>query len=272
MAKSSAEPGPSPEYTISALEAGLRVLTLVGQSPELRIPQLAAEAGMTKSKVYRILQTLAQLGYVGFTDDHAVRLGSAALILGQQAREQYSLTQAAQAILDRLAADTGENIHLVVREGQHSLVIDIRTSPHPVRMFARVGRIGPLHAGGSSKVLLAYAPREVLDAILEQPLEQFTESTITDAATLEQALRCIREEGAHVAISDLEEDTFSIAAPIFDDQSQAVASFSIAGPLMRLDPQKQERYLQLIREASRDLSESLGFRVGLHHLSRPATL
>lgn len=272
MPKSSAAPEPSPEYTISALEAGLRVLALVGQSPELRIPQIAAQAGMTKSKAYRILQTLAQLGYVGFTDDHAVRLGSAALILGQQAREQYSLMQAAQPILDRLAAETGENIHLVVREGQHSLVIDIRTSPHPVRMFARVGRVGPLHAGGSSKVLLAYAPREVLDAILEKPLERFTASTITDAAKLEQALRHIREDGGHVAISDLEEDTFSVAAPIFDDRGQAVASFSIAGPLMRLDPPKQEQYLRLIHEASRDLSESFGFRAGSRDFSQSAAL
>lgn len=259
MGKSSAAPESSPEYTISALEAGLQVLALVGQSPELKIPQLAAQAGMTKSKVYRILQTLARLGYVWFDDEHAVRLGSASLILGQQAREQYSLTRAAGPILDRLAAETGENIHLVVREGQHSLVVDVRTSPHPVRMFARVGRIGPLHAGGSSKVLLAYAPGEVLDAILGQTLERFTDNTLTDAGALERALRRIREDGAHVAISDLEEDTFSIAAPIFDDQGQAVASMSIAGPLMRLGPHTQERYLDLIRAASRELSEQFGF-------------
>lgn len=123
-------------------------------------------------------------------------------------------------------------------------------------------------AGGS--VLLAYAPHEVLDAILEKPLERFTDGTITDAGALKRALRRIREDGAHVALSDLEEDTFSIAAPIFDDRSQAVASFSIAGPLMRLDHTKQERYLQLIREASRELSEGLGFLAGSRVLSRLA--
>ncbi|WP_019588626.1 IclR family transcriptional regulator [Deinococcus apachensis] len=271
MPKSSAAPESSAEYTISALEAGLQVLALVGQFPELKIPQLATRAGMTRSKVYRILQTLARLGYVWFDDEHAVRLGSASLILGQQAREQYSLNQAARPILDRLADETGENIHLVVREGQHSLVVDVRTSPHPVRMFARIGRVGPLHAGGSSKVLLAYAPRDVLDAILSRPLERFTAGTITDAAALEQALRHIREDGTHVAISDLEEDTFSIAAPIFDDQGQAVASVSIAGPLMRLDPNNQERYLGLIREASRELSERLGFSAGLQLAEWSAT-
>ncbi|WP_102126535.1 IclR family transcriptional regulator [Deinococcus planocerae] len=262
MSKSSAAPESSPEYTISALEAGLQVLALVGQFPELKLPQLAAQAGMTRSKVYRILQTLARLGYVWFDEEHAVRLGSASLVLGQQAREQYSLTQAAKPMLDRLADETGENIHLVVREGQHSLVVDVRTSPHPVRMFARVGRIGPLHAGGSSKVLLAYAPREVQGAILARPLERFTDGTITDAAALERTLRRIREDGAHVAISDLEEDTFSVAAPIFDGQGQVVASVSIAGPLMRLGPQTQARYLDLIREAGRELSEQFGFSAG----------
>nr|WP_256566030.1 IclR family transcriptional regulator [Deinococcus sp. QL22] len=258
MGKSSPAPDSPPEYTISALEDGLRVLELVGQVPELKIPQLAAQAGMTKSKVYRILQTLVHLGYVRLDDDHAAHLGSAALILGQQAQEQHSLTQTARPVLDELAQQTGENVHLVVREGHHSLVIDVRTSPHPVRMFARVGRIGPLHAGGSSKVLLAYAPSEVLAALLRTPLERFTARTITEPATLEQELRQIREDGAHVAISDLEEETFSIAAPIFDFQGQVVASLSVAGPLMRLNAEKQRQYLDGVQEASRQLSMKLG--------------
>ncbi|WP_242402992.1 IclR family transcriptional regulator [Deinococcus deserti] len=247
-----------PEYIISALEDGLRVLALVGQTPALKIPQLAAQAGMTKSKVYRILQTLAHLGYVRLDDDHAAHLGSAALILGQQAQEQHSLTQTARPVLDDLARHTGENIHLVVREGQHSLVIDVRTSPHPVRMFARVGRIGPLHAGGSSKVLLAYAPDKVLADLLRTPLERFTSSTITDPAVLERELHKIRVDGVHVAISDLEEETFSIAAPIFDFQGQVVASLSVAGPLMRLNEEKQRQYLEGVRAASKQLSMKLG--------------
>lgn len=258
MPMSSPTPTPVPEYTISALEAGLHVLSIVGRHPGLKVPQLAEHAGMTRSKTYRILQTLAGLGYVWFDEDHAVRLGSAALILGQHAHEQYSLTHAARPILDHLAGETGENIHLVVREGAHSLVIDVRTSPHPVRMFARVGRIGPLHAGGSSKVLLAYAPQDVLRSILQAPLERFTEHTITDAGILERELGRIRDEGAHVAISDLEEDTFSVAAPIMDHRGQVAASFSVAGPLMRLSEEKQDLYLQLVRQASRELSRSLG--------------
>ncbi|WP_309571282.1 IclR family transcriptional regulator [Deinococcus sp.] len=258
MGKSSAAPESPPEYTISALEDGLRVLALVGQLPELKLPQLAAQAGMTKSKVYRILQTLIHLGYVWLDDDHAAHLGSAALILGQQAHEQHSLTQTARPVLDDLAHWTGENIHLVVREGQHSLVIDIRTSPHPVRMFARIGRIGPLHAGGSPKVLLAHAPGEVLDTLLRAPLERFTASTITDPGALRQELHQIRTDGAHVAISDLEEETFSIAAPIFDFQGRVIASLSVAGPLMRLNAEKRRQYLEGVQKASRQLSLKLG--------------
>jgi IclR family KDG regulon transcriptional repressor len=247
-----------PEYIISALEDGLRVLELVGRLPNLKLPQLAAEAGMTKSKVYRILQTLAHRNYVWFDDDHAAHLGPAALILGQQAHEQHSLTQTARPVLDALADQTGENIHLVVREGEHSLVIDVRTSPHPVRMFARIGRIGPLHAGGSPKVLLAYAPSEVVETLLRKPLERFTESTITDPVTLQRELHQIRADGAHVAISDLEEETFSIAAPIFNFRGQVVASLSVAGPLMRLNTEKQRQYLEGVQVASTQLSRKLG--------------
>ncbi|CAM3613932.1 IclR family transcriptional regulator [Deinococcus frigens] len=249
-----------PEYGITALESALQVLETIGEHPGLKARQLAERTGLTKSKVFRIIRTLEGLGYVDLDGDHGSVLGRSAYLLGKRAEQQWSLSRAATPILDELAALTLENVHLVVREGLHSLVVDVRISPQPIRMYAQVGRIGPLHAGGTPKVLLAYAPDAVVDEVLHSSLDQFTGTTVSDAHELQQILRRIRADGYHLALSDLENDTFSIAAPVFDHRAQVVAALSIAGPVMRLDQAKRHEFIHLVVEHANELSRALGHR------------
>jgi IclR family KDG regulon transcriptional repressor len=260
--KKSSEPlqTAGPAYGITVLESALQVLEAVGEHPGLKARQLAELTGLTKSKVFRIIRTLESLGYVTLDADHASVLGRGAYLLGKRAEQQWSLSRAATPVLDELAALTLENVHLVVREGLHSLVLDVRISPQPIRMFAQVGRIGPLHAGGTPKVLLAYAPEEVIQKVLHSSLDQFTGTTVNNAEELEDILRRIRADGYHLALSDLEEDTFSIAAPVFDHQGHVIAALSVAGPLMRLDTRKRRDFIDLVMGAARQLSRALGYR------------
>ncbi len=259
-----------PEYGITALESALQVLEAVGEHPGLKARQLAELTGLTKSKVFRIIRTLEHLGYVDLDADHASVLGRSAYLLGKRAEQQWSLSRAATPVLDELAALTLENVHLVVREGLHSLVLDVRISPQPIRMYAQVGRIGPLHAGGTPKVLLAYAPEDVVHKVLHSSLDQFTGTTVSNADDLEDILQRIRTDGYHLALADLEEDTFSIAAPVFDHQGQVIAALSVAGPLMRLDSTKRRDFIHLVVNAARQLSRALGYRSELSPLGRAA--
>lgn len=261
MKKSSEVPQTAPpEYGITALESALQVLDAVGEHPGLRAGQLAELTGLTKSKVFRILRTLEGHGYVTLGADHTSVLGRSAYLLGRRAERQWSLSRAATPILDELAAQTRENVHLVVREGLHSVVVDVRISPQPIRMYAEVGRIGPLHAGGTPMVLLAHAPGAVVEQVLSAGLNRFTDTTVSDAHDLRQILERIRTDGYHLALADLEEDTFSVAAPVFDHAAQVIAALSVAGPLMRLGPAKRGDYVELVVRAAGQLSRALGYR------------
>ena len=71
----------------------------------------------------------------------------------------------------------------------------MHASPEPLRIFAAVGRLGPLHAGGGPKVLLAWAPTEVREKVISGALETYTDMSISDAETLEARLEAIREVG-----------------------------------------------------------------------------
>lgn len=250
----------SPAYAITALEDALRVLAIIGEHPGLKAKQIADLTDLTKSKVFRILRTLEAHDFITLDADSAAQLGPAAFVLGKRAEEQWSLARAARPILDELAESTQENVHLVVREGLHSLVVDVRISPQPIRMFAKVGRIGPLHAGGTPKVLLAFAPEHVVERALAVPLEGYTQATVQRPEELRAILAQIRRDGYHLAIADLEPDTFSLAAPVRDHTGEVIAALSIAGPLMRLDDAKRAQFTLLVVHAAEQLSRALGFR------------
>ena len=244
-------------YTIEVVTDTLRLLEIVAENPGARLPELSKLSGLTKTKAFRILRTLEQAGYIVQDANQTFYLHQKAYLLGQQAKRQWNLARIARPFIDELAEATQENVHLVVRDGLSSVVVDLRQSPHPIRMYAEVGRRGPLHAGGTPKVLLAYAPKPVLDAVLEAGLESFTSDTITRKTALLKTLERIRKEGHHVAVGDLDVGAFSIAAPIWGAKAEVIAALSIAGPEMRLDAARQQQYVQLVRMAAERISRRL---------------
>lgn len=245
-----------PDYTISAVVSALKVLDSIGEHPGITLSALARQCGLNKSHTYRILKTLEAQGYI-IQDADKFFLHQRAFLLGQQAKRQWGLARVAKPYLDELAAITKENVHLVVREGLRSVVVDLRESPHPIRMYASLGRRGPLHAGGTPKVLLAHAPAEVLEELLTQPLQAYTTATITNPKQLTRLLAQIRREGYHVGVGDLDEGAFSIAAPIFGIKGEVIAAVSVAGPTMRFDEKVQERYVSLVLRTARKISHAL---------------
>lgn len=246
-------------YTIASVDRSIDLLETLAEHPDVGVTHLADLMGSTKSHVFRLLHTLEQRGYVlKDPDTRTFRLGYRALFLGDHAREQASLPDTAGPIMDGLSEATGENVHLIVRERTRSVCIALRQSQAYLRLYAEVGRHGPLHAGGGSVLLLAYAPDEVRDAVLDGELTGYTRRTITDPARLREELARVRRQGYHVALEDLDEGAFSIAAPIRDHRGDVIAAISVAGPVARLDDATRERHLRLARTAADDVSRRLG--------------
>lgn len=246
-----------PEYTIDVVTDTFRLLEAVAENPGTRLPELAQRAKLTKTKAFRILRTLETSGYVVQDGAQTFYLHQKAYLLGQRAKRQWDLARVTKPFLDELAQATQENVHLVVRDGLSSVVVDLRESPHPIRMYAEIGRRGPLHAGGTPKVLLAHAPQGVLDAVLDGSLETFTDETITSKKDLLRTLERIRRDGFHVAVGDLDAGAFSIAAPIEGAKGSVIAALSVAGPAMRLSAELEKRYVDLVRGAASRISKQL---------------
>lgn len=248
-------------YTVAAVDKALELLELIAETPDLGVTELAQRTGSTKSQIFRLLHTLIGRGFVG-KDPVSKRyvLGYRTLYVGDKAKRQIDLIRLVQPYLDELAELSQENVHLVVREGVRSVCVALSESPQPLRLYAQVGRRGPLHAGGASKVLLAYAPADIRDSVLAGDLETFTQTTVTDKKQLSSILDSIRCADVYQCQNDLDEGAFSIAAPIRDHTGTVVAAISIAGPVSRLSQDASDDHRNLLKEYNLKVSRALGWQ------------
>jgi len=252
------------DYTIAAVDRALLTLEALAEEPKLGVTALAKRLGLTKSIVFRLLCTLEARGFVMREGDQPLySLGYRVGVLGERAGQQNMLSAAARPVMERLREETSENINLVVREGQKSLVLATLAGRHAIRIFASPGRNGPLHAGGGSMLMLAWAPPDVRIAVMSAPLTRYTDDTIVNTAVLESRLTQIRNQDFNITVNDLDEGAFSVAAPIRNALGDVVAAISVAGATARFDDKRQTEYLALVRDAAREISLRLGVGVNV---------
>jgi IclR family KDG regulon transcriptional repressor len=248
-------------YVVSAVDRALLLLECLAEHPDIGVTELAERTGNTKSLVFRLLFTLEQRGYVHKdAERRTYSLGYRPLLLADHARRQSRLIAVAERHMDELAAATGENVLLLVREDLHSVCIAMRQSKQPLRIFAELGKSGPLHAGGGPKVLLAFAPEAVCRQVLAGPLPGYTAASITDPARLARTLEEIRKRGWAISRGELDHDVFSIAVPLRDHTGEVVAALTVTGPQSRFAGPQGTAHREALLATAAALSADLGHR------------
>lgn len=247
---------------VSSVDRALTILEILVDHPHSGVTEIAQHLGGTKSLAFRLLRTLEARGFViQDADRRTYSLGYHAVRIGNSAAEQSHLISSTSSLMDELAALSHENVNLLIRDGRQLVVVAARQSKQQVRLHSDIGSTGPLHAGGAAKILLAYAPESIQDAVLQEPLERFTRSTITEPDELRHLIKKIRAEGIHVASNEYEEGAFSVAAPVFDAQGSCIAALSVTGPLSRFNTQIETELRQLVSRTSSRMSQRLGHSV-----------
>lgn len=230
------------------LAKGLKVLEHVARSREaLGASDVAAALDMTKSNAYRTLQTLVALKYIVRQPGQPVYLPTTRLFeLGTIVGNRFGVKLHALPILQEVAHRTGETAAVAVREDRDVVYLERFESPNPVRSVIKPGERLPAYCAASGKVLLAYAPDELIDG-MAGALAPFTEHTITTLDGLRAGFAEVRREGVAIAIREWHMQVAGIAVPIRNSSGEVVAALSISGPASRFSTERIAGYTEAAR-------------------------
>jgi DNA-binding IclR family transcriptional regulator len=233
---------------------GLRLLLMVADRGEVRADELSALLDMPLSTVYRYLRTLGDFGFVDRRGGQ-FRLGPKLLIGTGANVSSEQLIRHADAPLRMLVEETGETAIVVRRIGLSSICLHQVESDEPLRVTFEPGTMAPLYEGAPGRVLLAFAPSDVLDEVLAQDLTRITDATPTEA-DLRASLGGIVMTGMAVSEGELIGGSVAMAAPVFREDG-IVGAIALIGPAFRCDEAWRTRAGRLVQEAGRAINAAL---------------
>lgn len=239
----------------SSFSRGLDVLIAISHYGEISVAELAESLNLPQSTVYRYVRSLRDYGLVEEAQGVYVP-GWRLLDIAGHHLTHTKLAQVGAEHLRTLTYQTSETAVLAIRAGSHAICLRQSVSPHPDHYAFRINQLLPLHAGAGSRVLLAFAPRAILDITLQR-VTRYTESTPIAPERLQQLVAETRRTGFVVSHGEYQEGAVAVAVPVFVD-SELACSLTVAGPRERCDAEEwTRRAVRLLRAQAKELALKL---------------
>lgn len=250
-------PATSKDKGGASFQRGLSVLVAVAESGEARADEIAREASLPLSTVYRYLRTLREMDLVEERDGSYVP-GWRLLELSGQHLTHTQLVELGHTFLRDLSEATGETAVLTVRVGTQAMCLRQVESHHAIRMAFKISQLLPLYAGAGQRMLLAHAPMTVVERVLEQPLRHITSATL-DRAHVLQEIEQIRRNGFVISHGELSDGAVAVAVPVFAN-GEIACSLTVAGPENRCTKTWVTHARAVLRASSHQLEDVLDQR------------
>lgn len=249
---------------VQVLERTLWALDLLADAPDgLSVSELGRRLGIDKSSAHRMLATLEAHNVVRIdAPSRRYALGMHLVGLGAAALRGAELTAVSRPVLQALAAETGEAVHLAVLSQGEVLFVGKADAPTgALTVNTGIGGRAPAHCTALGKTLLAWLddPQSLEDILTRRELKRYTARTIVDAGDLQRHLEHVRLRG--YAVDDEERDIGlrCIAAPVRDASGRAVAALGVSGPAVRIGLGHLDTLGTRVLTAATQVSLALGY-------------
>ena len=229
---------------------------------ELSVIQIAQRAGLPRTTVHRIVDSLRAVGFVEQDGSRErYRLGLKLFQLGSTAFANMPLFREAGPFVSTLAKLSGETVNLCVFDGTQMLFVERmgeRGRPHNTVTTLEATAC---HSTAVGKATLAFQPEPVIERVICLGLQPFTPATITEPARLRQELAAIRTRGYAIDNCEHEPELRCVAAPIRNSMGRVFAGISVTGHVRRVTEPRVPLLAELVVTHARLISVQLGCRL-----------
>jgi IclR family acetate operon transcriptional repressor len=251
------KPNHAGRYSVPVVRSTFRILEELSHAGLLGLNDITRSTGISKSTVFRILNTLQEMGYV-LRDDGGYRISpTLGRLAGDEASSEALRRLALPAMLG-LRDQYGETVNLGVLAFDKVTYLEVVPSEFALRLEERRGASVPAHASALGKAILAFSPRDAVHTLINgRTLEIITRNTISNSDEFLTELKRVRHAGFAFDRGEGSLLAVCIGAPILDAQGNAIAAMSISGPASRFNPRRDSPVVVSLLRATSELSAKI---------------
>lgn len=238
------------DTSVQRLLGVLEVLS--GHSGLVTLDRLAADTGMPRASLQRMLQQLERMGMLQRDGDGRCYGAAQRLVsFAEHVLVSHTRQPEQRAVLMRLAEEVGETCNITALSGADVVYLDRVETTAPLRFDLHRGSRVPVHCSASGKLFLAQMPAAQLHHLLaHSPLAGFTASTITDLARLEAELARVRRDGFALDDEEYLPGLMCVATLVPVATGRANRAVAVQLPVVRATPDKALQFLPALQRAA----------------------
>lgn len=256
--------------SIAAIDRCLTILeALAGQREPVELTDLAARLDMPASTVHRTLTTLADRGWVTQpSDTQRYSLSLRMSTLAFRNLDARAVPDVVQTLLDKLAHETREYCRVAIVEGEDLVwVARAQGAVSGLRYDPDMGQEIVLHATANGKAWLATLSDEdavrIVSARGFETHRPLGPNSATSAEELLERLSETRARGFAISNEEAEAGASAVAVPFYRSPQEGApiaGTLSVAGPSMRITPDRYGELADTLRRAAMEISEIWSIR------------
>ena len=263
LKKPKAKPRKGRQQGTQSLQRAFAVLDAVA-SGCTDAPSIERLVGTTRSTTHRLVSYLHDMGFVRLIDGRGYKLGSRLIELGSKALKQMPLTSIARPLIERLAAQTSNTVHLSVRDGDHVMYVDKISGTRGLEMRSAIGQRKPIAITGTGKSMMLDLPEQEWSRLYKAAKAEISEAKPMPPGFLIWTrylaeMRVYREHGYTMEKEENQASIVCVGAPIRDARGVIVAGLSIASMAYFMPPERMVALVPTVQSCAREISHRLGF-------------
>ena len=251
--------------TIGAVEHAIDLLRCLSEAGcSLGTNDIARRIGIHKSSVSRLAGTLEKARLVQRDSETGrLSLGIGLVALAAPVLASFEARDLVRPLLEELAKRTGETASFSIWDGHEAVSIEQVAGSNSVQAFSRPGHRNPAHATAAGKILLAHLSEQAIENYCSEPLQRFTDTTITKPLFLKAELARCRVQRYALNTGEFESDVGAVSAITFDSRSQVLGAMTLTVPMYRFELPRRKELAEIISLYAAELSSKLGFSTAL---------
>ncbi|EKN66612.1 IclR family transcriptional regulator [Neobacillus bataviensis LMG 21833] len=243
--------------TIQSLEIGMGIIEAIAkQGRPLKFSDIQELTQITKSNLYKYLNTFTQLGILYRTKDTGEYiLGSKLIEYGMAAVDQENVIDRVSPFLHEINEKSSSTVLFASWTSNGPMVVKELNNNRGINIGAQIGTFLPIRSA-TGKVFMAFMDEHL---IREWKAKEFTQIPQDKVSQLEDECKIIQEKEISFAREPLVSSVSSVSIPVLNYKKKLLGTITVVGFSEFIPFDENNELSQYLIRISKEISGTFGY-------------